>query len=199
MNLQSKIKNDIKLEKYQQKENEYKNNLLDLRKNKLAPDIDLRKKLTPQQKSLITRRSNNYENIIARDYSSRKITKTKTLNILKKTNELIIGDRIYFPTNSNVSFALKNGEVKVNRQYSKNRKTTKKYHKTTGNYLLDLFNKIRNTKLKKGQFFVMEIDGVESERIFIVGEDLIQYIKEMIDSGLVGGKTFGFGVINFKP
>lgn len=162
MNFNKETINAIKKQKDFNANKQYKDNLRQLRSYKLAPKIDLRKKLTSAQKGFISKRINNYENIINNKYDFKYIS-NKTKKLIGN-NEIIIKNHIYYPKKSHLSYRKKGKKVIVERKYSEKR-TSKKIYGVKSNFGV-FINKINNVKLKGNQAVGVYINGVLMKSFF---------------------------------
>ncbi len=181
LNFDKHLKQAIKAEKLFN----YKAYAKELKHKKLI-NIDLRKKLTPSQKRQITIKTNRYETIVAKDYDYKFVSNKKTLATLKKSSELVIGNRVYFPKRSNLTFKRIGDKVKVVRNYTKKRSTTITYggNKNTCLTFHGLLAGIEK-KLPANTFYIVYVNGVQVHTALASGEypTLLESLEALIDKG----------------
>ncbi len=181
LNFDKNLKAAIKAEKLFN----YKAYAKELKHKKLI-NIDLRKKLTPAQKRQITLKTNRYETIVSKDYDYKFVSNKKTLATLKKSSELVIGNRVYFPKRSNLSFKRVGNKVKVVRNYTKRRSTTITYggDKNTCLTFHGLLTGLQK-KLPNRVFYVVYVNGIQVHTALEAGQyfGLLDSLEALIDKG----------------
>ncbi len=182
LNFDKNLQANIKAEKTLQ----YKLYAKELRNKKLI-NIDLRKKLTPADKAQITRKTNLYEVIIAKDYDFKFIRSHAVIECLKKhSSEWIIGERIYYPKKSNLTYQKLGKKVKVVRNYTDKRSTTFLYN-CCDDDCLSFYGLLTGLKLKLPDrtFYIVYVNGVQVHTALASGEypTLLESLEALIDKG----------------
>jgi hypothetical protein len=178
--------------------NEYKKRLLLLRKWGLAPKIDLRKPITSQNRRFITRRFNEFNEIVTSKKGEfvRRHVSTKTKNKIKKSGFATKGNTVFIPTNGSIVH-IKNNKIK--REF-KSGKTQTLLLIPSNKTIIDLLKSKQNIKLQPGETITVQIgsNAPFSKSIATNYSDLLKYLSIWKPNISENQKDIDFGVKELK-